>query len=126
MEDVKAFHPFVSGNNVGRSISFQVADVKTLPAGIGEHVEHIKLRLSGIESRLGRVWRMKGLSIQPTLLPFRLEFQKGKLFSSLAHWYYLVLFHDLVADPRAWVACGCDQPRRRSNFEVVTLRCKHF
>jgi hypothetical protein len=24
------------------------------------------------------------------LLPFRFEFPKGKLFSSLAHWYYLV------------------------------------
>jgi hypothetical protein len=28
---------------------------------------------------------MKGLPFQPKLLPFRLEFRKGKLFSSLAH-----------------------------------------
>jgi hypothetical protein len=33
---------------------------------------------------------VKGVPFLPKLLPFRFEFRKWKLFSSLAHWYYLV------------------------------------
>src|ERR1700722_5999863 len=90
MQDVKSFHPFVSGNNIGGGIPFQVADVKSFATGVGEHVEHVKFRFRGIESRFMRIGRMKDLPFQPNFLPFRLEFRKGKLFSSLAHWYYLV------------------------------------
>ena len=90
MEDVKTFHPLVSSDDVGRGVPFQMADVKTFTARIWEHVEHVELRFPGIKSRLIRIWRLKGFAGQPMLLPFRFEFSKGKLFSSLAHWYYLV------------------------------------
>ncbi len=50
MQDVKAFHPLVAGDDIGRGIPFQMADVKSFAAWIGEHVEHVKLRFRGIES----------------------------------------------------------------------------
>src|ERR1700747_1021128 len=87
MKDIKTFHPSVSGDDIRRGVPFQMTHVKSRATRIGEHVEHVILRLQRIEPWFVRVRGAKGLPFQPKLLPFRLEFQKGKLFSSLAHWY---------------------------------------
>ncbi len=113
MQDVKTFHAFVPSDDIGRGVSFEMADVKSLAARIREHIEHVKLGFRGIESWFVGAWRMKCLPRQPKLLPFWLEFRKGKLFSSLAHWYYLVQIHKLVAYPEARIANGYPHRRRQ-------------
>src|SRR5260370_39615804 len=127
MQNVKAFHALVSSEDIGRGVHFKRTHMESFTAGVGEHVEHIELWFSGIEPWFARVCRMKGLPFLPKLLPFRFELRKWKLFSSLAHWYYLVLIHNEVGHPPGVGCLRClNSLRGGGNFEVVTLRCKHF
>src|SRR3974377_1074795 len=89
MQNAKAFHALVSREDIGASVDFEMTHVESCAAGVGEHVEHIEFGFSGIEPWFARVWGMKGLPFLPKLLPFRFEFRKWKMFSSLAHCYYL-------------------------------------
>src|SRR5580704_11520453 len=90
MQNVKAFHALVSSEDIGRGVTFKMAHMEPFAAGVGEHVEHIEFGFSRIEPWFARVCSVKGVPFLPKLLPFRFEFRKWKLFSSLAHWYYLV------------------------------------
>ena len=127
MQNVKAFHPLVSSEDIGRGVPFKMTHMESSAAGVGEHVEHVELWFSGIEPWFDRVWSIKGPPFLPKLLPFRFEFRKWKMFSSLAHWYYLVLIRNEVGHPSG---AGClrrlNSLRGGGNFEVVILRCKHF
>ena len=43
MHHAIAPHPTVAANDIRGGIPFRVADVQPIPAGIGEHVEHVLL-----------------------------------------------------------------------------------
>src|SRR6478736_3419219 len=89
MQNVEPFHALIPGEDIRRAIAFEMTYVKSFSARVGEHVEHVKLGFSRIEPWFARVWSMESLPFLPYLLPFRFEFRKRKLFSSLAHSYYL-------------------------------------
>ena len=46
VQDVEAVHPLEAGQDVGGGVPFGVADVQPGPAGVGEHVEDVVLRLA--------------------------------------------------------------------------------
>jgi hypothetical protein len=41
MQDIEAFHSFIPGDYVACGITFRMADVQTLAAGVGKHIKHI-------------------------------------------------------------------------------------
>ncbi len=70
VQHVEALHPLVTRDDVRRGVSFRVADMQTRPAGIGEHVEHVELRLARIEGRLTGIRLPERLVLVPVGLPF--------------------------------------------------------
>ncbi len=69
MQYFKAFHPLVTGNNVGSGVAFGVSDMKSASRGIGKHVEDIEF------IGIGKiVVCFKGLVLFPVSLPLLLYF----------------------------------------------------
>ena len=60
-------HPPVAADDVGGGVAFRVADVQAVPAGVGEHVEHVNFRPFR-QSGGG-----EGAVLFPVFLPFRLD-----------------------------------------------------
>ena len=127
MQHVKAFHPLVSGHNIGRGISFQMADMKSLSAGVGEHIEHVKFRFRRVEPWFMRVRRMKGIAfpakaaaISARIPERETVFVARSLVLSSANPQIWLPF------PRLGLSAGVNNLDGGGNFEVVTLRCKHF
>ena len=67
MQHVEAAHAPVAAQDVGGGVAFGMADVQPGPAGIGEHVEDVELRL------VGEIGRAEGLVLQPVILPAPLD-----------------------------------------------------
>jgi len=67
MQDIEPTHSFVTGNDVGRRISFEVTDMEAGSGWIGKHVEAIELGLRGIIQRPERAMLL------PVSLPLRFD-----------------------------------------------------
>ena len=70
VQDVEATQPLVAGIDVAGYVAQRVADVQPRPRRIGEHIEHIIMRLVRI------VLYVIGLLLTPVTLPFRFDFAK--------------------------------------------------
>ncbi len=81
VQDVEALHPLVAADDVGGGVAFRMADVQARAAGVGEHVEHVVLRLRGIEIRIARAGGAEGLLGLPAGLPFGLEVAEREWFA---------------------------------------------
>ena len=78
VEHVVAGHPLVAGEHVGTDVPERVADVETVAAGVGEHVQDVELGPSGhllvaLGQQPGRVRRGEGVLPEPALLPAQLD-----------------------------------------------------
>ncbi len=60
------------GDRVADRVALEVADVG-LPGGVGQHLQHVGLRLVGLEAGLPGVGDLPGLLLGPDLLPLRLD-----------------------------------------------------
>jgi hypothetical protein len=85
MQDIEPAHPLVSRENISRRISFGMSHVKSLAAGIREHVHDVELRFCRVEPGFTGVSYPESLLFPPDALPLRLEIGEWILFSSLAH-----------------------------------------
>src|SRR5205807_4891285 len=63
-------------------VSLRMADVQARAARIREHVEHVKLRLRGIEIGVARIRRAEGFVLVPKRLPLRLDRVEGVSLAS--------------------------------------------
>ena len=73
VQHVVAAHPPEARDDVRRGVALGMPDVQAAAARVGEHVEHVELRLGGIEVRVAGVGRAEGLFFSPDRLPFRLD-----------------------------------------------------
>src|SRR3954465_1733761 len=48
MQDIEPSHTLVTGDDIGRGITFRMADMQSLAGRIGEHVQHIEFRPGAI------------------------------------------------------------------------------
>ncbi len=60
------------GDRVADGVALQVADVG-LSRRVGKHLQHVRLRLRGVEAGLPRVRDLPGLLLSPNLLPLPLD-----------------------------------------------------
>ena len=67
MEHIEPLHPLVARKDVGRRVALGVAHMKSRARRVGEHVEHVVLRLGVV---LGRLEGLVGL---PERLPLRFD-----------------------------------------------------
>ena len=67
VKDVETAHPGVARDDVGRRVPLGVPDMQARPRRIGEHVEDVLLRATGVTGRNER------LVLVPVRLPLRLE-----------------------------------------------------
>ena len=72
LQDAVAVAPPVVGDRIADRIDLEMADVR-LPRRVGQHHEHVGLRLVGVEVRVARVGRLPGLLGGPDRLPLALE-----------------------------------------------------
>src|SRR5690348_15037303 len=84
MQDVETATAFVARENIRSGVALRMTHVQSGAARIGEHVQHVKLRLARIEVRLTRVRCVKQLFLFPDPLPFRLDRVEGIWFAALA------------------------------------------
>src|ERR1700719_3878099 len=84
VQNIESTHPFVASNDVGSGVALRMADVQTGAARIRKHVEHIKLRLLGIEVLLAGIHRVKDLALVPDFLPLRLNLVERIRFAAFA------------------------------------------
>src|SRR4051794_5016857 len=54
MQDIEPSHTLVTGDDIGRGITFRMADMQSLAGRIGEHVQHIEFRPGAILVRPDR------------------------------------------------------------------------
>ncbi|MNM83282.1 hypothetical protein D3C81_953390 [compost metagenome] len=67
MEYVVTAHPFEAGDDIRGRVTFRMADVKTGPRWIREHVKRIKLRFARLFPRF------ESVMLIPVSLPFRFD-----------------------------------------------------
>ena len=72
VDDPEAVAAPVVGHRVADRVDLQVADVG-LPRGIGQHLQHVALRLRLVEARLAGVGHLPGALPLPHLLPAALD-----------------------------------------------------
>ncbi len=90
------------GDRVADRVALEVTDVG-LARGVGEHLEHVGLRLGLVETGLPGVRDLPGLLLGPEPLPLRLD----RLWVVTGHW------------PRSYGGAGC--ARARAGFFAVEL-----
>ena len=69
MKHVVALHPLASRDDVRPDVAHRVPDVQARPGGVGEHVEHVVLRLGGVEVGVARIRGPEGPLLGPASLP---------------------------------------------------------
>src|SRR4029077_17382310 len=87
VQDVEAAQPFIASNDVGRGVTFRVTNVKTGPARVRKHIEHVEFWLRRIEPLLTGVGRVKKLALVPDGLPFRFDLVERIWFTAVATHY---------------------------------------
>ncbi len=85
VQHIEAVHPLVSADDIRRRITFRMSHMKSRTTWVGKHVEHVILRLGGIESRFTRVGRAKGFLGIPAGLPLGFKLGEGKRFTGFGH-----------------------------------------
>src|SRR5436305_1656025 len=94
MQHVESAKPLISRDDVGGGVPLRVANMKPSSAGVGKHIEHIKLRLSRIEVLFTWIRCVKQLFLLPNRLPFGLDPIERVRFPALTH-------QSVVADRRS-------------------------
>ena len=85
VENVVAAHAVPAGEDIGGGVTLGVPDVKAFAARVGKHVEHVVLRLGGIEVWLAGVGSAEGCGFGPVLLPLGFELRERVLFALARH-----------------------------------------
>ena len=85
VKDIEAEETFVARDDIRGGVAFRMADVEPGAARVRKHVEHVKLRLGGIEIFLAGIWRVEGTLLVPVRLPLRLDPIEGIRFATLVH-----------------------------------------
>src|SRR3954454_10954156 len=85
VQDIETAQPLIARNNVSGGVTLGMPDVETSTTRIRKHIQHIILRLGGIEVWLSRIRRLETLLVFPDSLPFRFDLIKRIWFASLAH-----------------------------------------
>ena len=73
VQDVEALHALVAADDVGGDVTQRVTDVQTDAGRVREHVQHVELRLVGIEAVVAGVEGGEGAVLFPALLPLGLD-----------------------------------------------------
>mmetsp|Transcript_36599 Transcript_36599/g.65494 ORF Transcript_36599/g.65494 Transcript_36599/m.65494 type:complete len:272 (+) Transcript_36599:2151-2966(+) len=74
VQNVKALHALVAGDDVGRGIALWVTDVQARSARVREHVQYVVLRLRCVHALRGA----ESFVVGPVLLPLGLQVRKGE------------------------------------------------
>jgi hypothetical protein len=85
VEHVVALHAPVARDDVGGGVALGVPDVQSGAARVGKHVEHVELRLRGIESRLAGIRHRERFLRLPMALPLGFKFAERKALALLGH-----------------------------------------
>src|SRR5437879_3012119 len=93
MDDLEAVAAAEVGDRVADRIGLQVAHVR-LAARVGQHLEHIGLRLRAVEAGLAGVGHFPGALVGPQLLPAALD--RVRVVSARLHgyWRYYEAYHE--------------------------------
>ena len=69
VQDVESMGPLIPADDIGGDEAQRVPDVQPDAAGVGEHIEHVKLRPPGVEGVVAGVGRVEGFLLGPSGLP---------------------------------------------------------
>jgi hypothetical protein len=85
VKDIVAAESVISGEDIGRSVSLDMADMEAVTAGVGEHVEDEEFFRFGSELGVTGICGSEYVGIHPVLLPAGLKFRERIVLAGKRH-----------------------------------------